>query len=112
MGHEFASLRACKHWSLVTLEIWLILNDVRNWEETGPGYKQQAASFKQGLTAGPGYDRIDLERINYDTTRHRYKSISTGENSKRFRRDPAPGEGRSGTNEKIKWLEELTARWF
>ena len=60
--------------------------------------KPQASS----LTAGPGYDRMDLERINYDTTRHRYKSISTGENSKRFRRDPAPGEGRSGTNEKIK----------
>jgi hypothetical protein len=54
------------------------------------------------LTAGPGYDRMNLERINYDTTRHRYKSISTGENSKRSRRDPETGEGRSRTNEKIK----------
>jgi hypothetical protein len=43
---------------------------------------------------------MNLERINYDTTRHRYKSISTGENSKRSRRDPATGEGRHGEDEK------------
>jgi hypothetical protein len=45
---------------------------------------------------------MDLERINYDTTRHRYKSISTGENSKRSRRDPEAGKTGHGTNEKIK----------
>ena len=49
-----------------------------NWQcPISAGRKLQAAS----LTAGEGYYRMDLERINYDTTRHRPKSFPATENS-------------------------------
>ena len=47
--------------------IQVLINHWR-WLEAN-GYKQEAASCKQqaaSLTAGPGYDRMDLERINYE----------------------------------------------
>ena len=42
-----------------------LVNHWRWLKDQGPSYKLQASSCKR-LTAAVGYDRIDLERINYD----------------------------------------------
>ena len=66
--------------------------------------KQQAASFKlQALTAGPGYDRINLERINinYGKNNYRLQSIRTYEkNSRRPGGDLAAGKERPRGSQK------------
>ena len=48
----------------------ILINHWRWLEAQGKSYKQQAASCKQqaaSLTAGLGYDRINLERRTYGT---------------------------------------------
>ena len=81
------------------------------------GYKREATSAKKqirmilkkkflksskpqapSLTAGPGYDRMDLERNNYGKNNNRLQSIRTYEkNSGRSGGDLETGQKRYGT---------------
>ena len=47
---------------------------IATWDQKEKSLKPKASS----LTAGPGYDRMDLERINYDTKTSTRKNKNSG----------------------------------